>query len=376
MSGKKLIVVAAGGTGGHLFPAQALAEVLVDRGYVVHLMTDERVRDYGKNFPAEKIHIIPAASPSPSLSKLHLLPGRLLRLYSGYRKAKSLLKSLRPIAVVGFGGYPSFPPVFAAKSLGIPTAIHEQNAVLGRANRMLANRADFVATSFQDTQGIPADAAHKVAFTGNPVRAIALLQARSPYPKIAADLPITLVVFGGSQGARIFSDFMPHVFEAMPQELRRRIKLVQQCRTEDIAQSQATYRQMGVSAELNTFFPDMPKRLAEAHLVVCRAGASSIAELGVIGRPAALVPLPHAIDNDQLRNAQSFASAGAGWVFPQGELNAVEFAGFLTGLMVDGQVLKRAAAAALNHGVPDAAARLAELTISLASSRAALEKKI
>lgn len=370
MSDKKLIVVAAGGTGGHLFPAQALAEVLVARGFAVHLMTDERVRDYGKNFPAEQIHIIPAASPSPSLLKLHLLPGRLLRLYSGYRKAKALLKTLRPIAVVGFGGYPSFPPVFAAKSLGIPTAVHEQNAVLGRANSVLANRVDFLATSFQDTQGIPIDAANKVAFTGNPVRAIALAQARSPYPQIRPDHPITLVVFGGSQGARFFSDFMPQVFDAMPQDLRQRIKLVQQCRAEDMQQSQQNYRKAGIDAELNTFFPDMPKRLAEAHLVVCRAGASSIAELGVIGRPAALVPLPHAIDNDQLRNAQSFASAGAGWVFPQGELNPAEFAKFLTGLLADGQVLKRAAAAALNHGVPDAAARLAELTINLASTRA------
>ena len=369
MSDMKLIVVAAGGTGGHLFPAQALAEVLVERGFTVHLMTDERVRDYGKNFPAEQIHIIPSASPSPSLSKLHLLPGRLLRLYSGYRKAKALLKTLRPIAVVGFGGYPSFPPVFAAKSLGIPTAVHEQNAVLGRANSVLANRVDFLATSFQDTQGIPFDATNKVAFTGNPVRAIALAQARSPYPPIEPGKPITLVVFGGSQGARFFSDFMPQVFDAMPQDLRRRIKLVQQCRAEDMEQSQRNYHKAGVAAELDTFFPDMPKRLAEAHLVVCRAGASSIAELGVIGRPAALVPLPHAIDNDQLRNAQSFASAGAGWVFPQSELNPAEFARFLTELMADGQVLKRAAAAALNHGVPDAAARLAELTINLASTR-------
>lgn len=365
MSSNNLIVVAAGGTGGHLFPAQALSEVLVSRGYRVHLMTDERVRDYGKSFPAEKIHIIPAASPSPTLSKLHLLPGRLLRLYSGYRKAKTLLKELSPIAVVGFGGYPSFPPVFAAKSLGIPTAVHEQNAVLGRANTVLAGKADFVATSFRDTIGIPAHSVNKVAFTGNPVRAIALARARTPYPSVVDSANISLVVFGGSQGANFFSDFMPRVFDAMPPELRLRIKLVQQCRAEDIETSRNNYKIAGVSAELETFFADMPSRLAGAHLVVCRAGASSIAELGVIGRPAALVPLPHAIDNDQLRNAQSFASAGAGWVFPQNELNAEEFAKFLSGLMEDGQVLKRAAAAALNHGIPDAAARLADLTINL-----------
>lgn len=369
MNDNKLIVVAAGGTGGHLFPAQALSEVLVSRGYKVHLMTDERVRDYGKNFPAEKIHIIPSASPSPSLSKLHLLPGRLLRLYSGYRKAKVLLKELDPIAVIGFGGYPSFSPVFAAKSLGIPTAVHEQNAVLGRANTVLAGKADFVATSFRETVGIPADAANKVAFTGNPVRAIALAHARSPYPKIENNQPISLVVFGGSQGAKFFSDFMPQVFKCLEPELCARIKLVQQCRSEDLSASRLNYQNAGVAAELETFFADMPKRLAQAHLVVCRAGASSIAELGVIGRPAVLVPLPHAIDNDQLRNAQSFASAGAGWVFPQNELKPEAFAKFLADLMVDGQVLKRAAAAALNHGVPDAAPRLADLTINLAHAR-------
>ena len=369
MNDHKLIVVAAGGTGGHLFPAQALSEVLVSRGYTVHLMTDERVRDYGKSFPAEKIHIIPAASPSPSIAKLHLLPGRLLRLYSGYRKAKALLKDLNPIAVVGFGGYPSFPPVFAAKSLGIPTAVHEQNAVLGRANTVLAGKADFVATSFRETIGIPADAANKVAFTGNPVRAIALAYARSPYPSVAGNQPISLVVFGGSQGAKFFSDFMPQVFKCLSPELCARIKLVQQCRSEDLESLRINYHKLGVSAELEMFFADMPKRLAGAHVVVCRAGASSIAELGVIGRPAVLVPLPHAIDNDQLRNAQSFASAGAGWVFPQSELNVEEFAKFLSGLMADGQVLKRAAAAALNHGVPDAASRLADLTINLATTR-------
>ncbi len=367
MNDNKLIVVAAGGTGGHLFPAQALSEVLVSRGYKVHLMTDERVRDYGKNFPAEDVHIIPAASPS--LSKPHLLPGRALKLYSGYRKAKGLLRSLKPMAVIGFGGYPSFPPLFAAKSLGIPSAVHEQNAVLGRANRVLAGRADFVATSFRETEGVPQEAHNKIAFTGNPVRAIALAQAAKPYPQFDAQGTFSLVVFGGSQGARFFSDFMPPVFNALPENLRHRMKLVQQCRSEDMAQTQEAYRKAGITAELNTFFADMPLRLAQSHLVICRAGASSIAELGVIGRPSALVPLPHALDNDQLRNAESFASAGAGWVFPQSELNAADFATFLAGLMADGQVLKRAAAAALSHGVPNAAARLADLTISLATAR-------
>jgi UDP-N-acetylglucosamine--N-acetylmuramyl-(pentapeptide) pyrophosphoryl-undecaprenol N-acetylglucosamine transferase len=364
---KGLIILAAGGTGGHLFPAQALAEVLVRRGFTVHLMTDERVRDYGKNFPASEVHVIPSASPS--LSKPHLLPGRALRLWSGYRKAKSLMTKLRPLAVVGFGGYPSFPPLFAARSLGIATMVHEQNAVLGRANKVLAARVDAVATSFPQVIGLPESAKAKQIFTGNPVRAIALAQAAAPFPNVTPTGPFPLVVFGGSQGAKFFSDFMPEVFAAMPEAQRSRITLVQQCRAEDMVRVKDTYAKLGIKAELNHFFSDMPTRLANAALVVCRSGASSIAELGVIGRPAALVPLPHAIDNDQLKNAQSFATAGAGWVFPQMELKAPDFAGFLGGLMQRPEALKQAAAAALNHGVPDAAERLADLAEKLAKSK-------
>jgi len=368
MSDKGLIILAAGGTGGHLFPAQALAEVLVKRGHIVHLMTDERVRDYGKNFPAAEVHIIPSASPS--LSKPWLLPARGLKLWRGFRKAKSIMKRLRPVAVVGFGGYPSFPPLFAARSLGVPTLVHEQNAVLGRANKLLAKRVDAVATSFDTVHGLPIEAKKRTIFTGNPVRAIALAQQAAPYRDVLPDGPFSLVVFGGSQGAKFFSDFMPHVFAALAEPTRQRIQLVQQCRAEDIVRVQAEYIQLGIKSELNAFFSDMPKRLADAQLVICRSGASSLAELGVIGRPACLVPLPHAIDNDQLRNAQSFAAAGAGWVFPQNELSADEFAAHLTQLMADGATLKKAATMALNHGAPKAAENLADLTEKLAQKYA------
>ncbi|MDE2383231.1 MAG: undecaprenyldiphospho-muramoylpentapeptide beta-N-acetylglucosaminyltransferase [Alphaproteobacteria bacterium] len=367
MSDQGLIILAAGGTGGHLFPAQALAEVLVARGFRVQLMTDERVRDYGKSFPAEDVHIIPSASPS--LSKPWLLPARALKLYGGYRKARRLMRRLKPLAVVGFGGYPSFPPLFAARSLKIPTLVHEQNAVLGRANKLLATRVDAIATSFHEVRGLPPAAEAKCVFTGNPVRAIALAQKAASYRDVLPNGPFNLLVFGGSQGAKFFSDFMPGVFAAMPEAARARIRLVQQCRNEDLARVQEAYARLGISAELNAFFGDMPKRLAEAQLVVCRSGASSIAELGVIGRPAALVPLPHAIDNDQLRNAQSFASAGAGWVFPQNELKPQEFAGFLTRLMGEGTTLMKAAGNALNQGAPDAAQRLADVTLKHALAR-------
>ena len=373
MSAKGLIILAAGGTGGHLFPAQALAEVLVKRGFAVHLMTDERVRDYGKNFPAAEVHVIPSASPS--LSKPWLLPARALKLWSGYRQAQRIFRRSRPVCVVGFGGYPSFPPLFAARSMGIPTIVHEQNAVLGRANKMLATRVDAIATSFPSVRNLPAAAESKAVFTGNPVRAIALAHKAAPFRAVLPDRRFSLLVFGGSQGAQFFSGFMPRVFAVMPPSDRQRIDLVQQCRSEDLDNVQKQYDALGLKAELNAFFADMPQRLAQAQLVICRSGASSIAELGVIGRPAALVPLPHAIDNDQLRNAQSFASAGAGWIFEQSKLNPQEFAAWLAQLMNDGPALMKAAELALNHGAPDAAERLADLTIKLARRAAPIGDK-
>lgn len=363
MSSKGLIVLAAGGTGGHLFPAQALAESLGARGYEIHLMTDERVRDYGKNFPASQTHVVHAASPS--LKR----PLSLVKLYGGYRLAKSVLRRLNPLAVAGFGGYPSFPPLMAAASLAIPTLVHEQNAVLGRANKFLAGRVDAVASSFENLIGLSPAIQRKLTFTGNPVRAIALREKATPYPKLEASGEFNLVVFGGSQGAKFFSDFMPGVFAAMSPVMLSRIKLTQQCRAEDLGAATAAYVKIGLRADLQPFFSDMPHRLALCHLVICRSGASTIAELGVIGRPAVMVPLPHALDNDQLKNAESFAKAGAGWVKPQGQLKPAEFATFLQGLMANPASLKKAADLALGHGRPDAAERLADLVEKIAAAR-------
>lgn len=350
-----LVVLAAGGTGGHLFPAQALAETLITRGYRIHLMTDERVRDYGKNFPADETHIVQSASLG--FSDPLRLPSRLLKLFKGYRNAKSILRKVQPAAVVGFGGYPSFPPVYAATSLRIPTLVHEANSILGRANKVLAKRVNAVAGSFEKTLGLPTMA--KFVPTGNPVRAIALAQKAALYPTLKSK--VNLLVFGGSQGAKFFSDFMPNAFAEMPEAMRKNLMITQQCRPEDIERVKNTYAAMGLQCDLQPFFMDMPKRIAESHLVICRSGASTIAELGVIGRPAIMVPLPHAIDNDQLRNAQSFAAAGAGWVCPQAELNPHDFAAFLGRLLADEAGLKRAAESALTHGKPDAAERLADL---------------
>jgi UDP-N-acetylglucosamine--N-acetylmuramyl-(pentapeptide) pyrophosphoryl-undecaprenol N-acetylglucosamine transferase len=363
----KLVVLAAGGTGGHLFPAQALAETLIKRGYRIHLMTDERVRDYGKSFPAEETHIVESASPG--FSDPVRLPSRLLKLYRGYRDAKFILRRVQPAAVVGFGGYPSFPPIFAATALRIPSLVHEANAVLGRANKVLAKKVDAVAGSFTDLHGLPDAAREKYVVTGNPVRAIALAQQGAIYPPFKSR--INLLVFGGSQGAKFFSDFMPGVFAAMPEALRKSIFLTQQCRPEDMSRVKSSYEALGLHCDLQPFFMDMPKRIAGSHLVIARSGASTIAELGVIGRPAVMVPLPHALDNDQLRNAQSFAAAGAGWVCSQAELKAHDFAVFLERLLADKAGLKRAAESALSHGKPDAAERLADLVEKIIAQKLA-----
>jgi UDP-N-acetylglucosamine--N-acetylmuramyl-(pentapeptide) pyrophosphoryl-undecaprenol N-acetylglucosamine transferase len=361
MASKGTFVLAAGGTGGHLFPAQALAEELTRRGYAIHLMTDERVRDYGKSFPAAETHIVPSATLS--LSKPWLVPGRALRLYSGYRAARAILTRVKPLAVVGFGGYPSFPPIMAAARLKIPSCVHDQNAVMGRANRVLAKWADAVASSFPTLLGLPEEARSKLTFTGNPVRDIALKEKAAPYPGFGT---FNLLVFGGSQGAQFFGEFMPKVFASMSAEERAGIRLTQQVRAENMEAVASAYKTMGLDCDLAPFFMDMPKRIAASHLVVCRSGASTIAELGVIGRPAVMVPLPHALDNDQLRNAESFAQAGAGWVHPQATLDPAVFAQFLTSLRSQQGQLQQAAAAALGHGKPDAAQRLADLAEKLA----------
>lgn len=360
----RLVVLAAGGTGGHLFPAQALAEALVRRGYVIHLMTDERVRDYGRSFPAIETHLVPAATISPS--KPFLLPAQFLRLYRGYRTARAVLEKLKPIALAGFGGYPSFPPVIAASRLGIPCCIHDQNAVMGRANRVLSRYADAVASSFPALVRMPEASKAKLRYTGNPVRSIVLEKEAAPYQPAAADAPFNLLVFGGSQGARFFAEFMPEVLKLLPKAVLRNLKIVQQCRPEDIERVKAAYGPLEIAFELASFFADMPQRFADAQLVICRSGASTIAELGVIGRPAVMVPLPHALDNDQLHNAMFFAERGGGWVRPQADLTPQDFAAFLTRLRYQDDELAGAARAALAQGMPDAAERLADLVEDLA----------
>ncbi|MDX2259474.1 MAG: undecaprenyldiphospho-muramoylpentapeptide beta-N-acetylglucosaminyltransferase [Hyphomicrobiaceae bacterium] len=364
------ILLAAGGTGGHLFPAYALAEELGRRGFVVELATDMRGDRYGTGFPARKVHQIPSAtlaSKSPVA-----VASTALALSRGVAAAVALMGEIKPSAVVGFGGYPTFPPLIAARLRRVPSALHEQNAVLGRANRMLARRVDVVATSFADVEHVDAKVAAKVRLTGNPVRDTVIAAARMPYSPPAGAAPISLVVFGGSQGARFFSDAVPSALARLPLDQRMRLTVVQQAREEDLQRVTAAYAEAGIAARVAAFFPDLPQIMAASHLVIARAGASSIAELTVIGRPSILVPLPHALDNDQLRNAASLAQAGGAWLMEQKDLTPERLAGEVARLFDTPDRLAAAAAAARSRGRPDAVLQLADVVGELALRRVAL----
>ncbi len=357
------ILIAAGGTGGHLFPAEALAVALAKRGVAVHLATDERALQYGKAFPAEAIHPIPSAtlkSRSP-----FALAGTVLTLGRGFLRAAGLIRRLRPAAVVGFGGYPTVPPVLAATVLRVPSLIHEQNGVLGRANRLLAPRVTAIGTGMAAVKGLAGPLAAKARHVGNPIRP-AVLAAAAPYDAPRPGGPFRLLVTGGSQGARVMSDVVPAAVAALEPELRARIEIVQQARGEDLERARAAYAAAGVKAECEAFFADLPARIAAAHLVIGRAGASTVAELAVIGRPSMLVPLPHALDQDQASNAETLTRAGAAETVDQARFTPAFVADRLSEHMRDTKSLSDSAEAARKLGIPDAAERFADLVLETA----------
>ncbi len=363
---KPSIMLAAGGTGGHLFPAFALAEELRRRGYDVDLVTDERGDRYGTGFPARTVYQIPSATLS-GRSPLQVAKTGMT-LARGVRRAYALLGRVRPGAVIGFGGYPTFPPLIGAGLRRIPTVVHEQNAVLGRANRMLAKRVSIIATSFPAVRNIEAGLAGKVRFTGNPVRDQVVALAGRAYEKPTPDGRFKLVVFGGSQGARYFSDTVPAALAGLPQGDRARLLVVQQAREEDLERVKQAYAAAAISAEIAPFFKDLPERMAAAHLVIARAGASSTAELTVLGRPSLLVPLPHALDNDQLYNATRLAESGGGWCIEQKSLDADRMRGEIGALLTSPDRLEAAAIAAKKQGRPDAVQRLADIVDELTNT--------
>ncbi|HYG87627.1 MAG TPA: undecaprenyldiphospho-muramoylpentapeptide beta-N-acetylglucosaminyltransferase [Azospirillum sp.] len=365
----KPIILAAGGTGGHIFPAEALARELLKRGCSVTLVTDRRGHAFGDSLPEVPVHRIRAASPSGGV--LGKLKGAV-QLGLGILDARALLRRLGPAAVVGFGGYPSVPTVYAAGRAGVPALLHEQNAVLGRANRLLVGSARRLAVAYPSIAGVRDADAAKIVQTGNPVRPAVAAKRNALYQAPPADGPVHILVMGGSQGARVFSEVIPAALARLPEALRSRIHLSQQCRPEDIEGVRAASAGLGLGAvELESFFRDVPERLAASHLAITRAGASTVAELTCIGRPAILVPYPFATDDHQTANAKAVAAAGAAWHVPQPEFTAETLAARLTALLADSHDLTRAAQASAAWGTDDAASRLADAVLDLAGRKGA-----
>jgi UDP-N-acetylglucosamine--N-acetylmuramyl-(pentapeptide) pyrophosphoryl-undecaprenol N-acetylglucosamine transferase len=351
-------VLAAGGTGGHLIPAFALATELERRGHHVALITDER----GAKLPGKPAFLVSHVLPAGRIGKnpLHW-PAGLGAILEGKRMALRLFDSFQPSAVIGFGGYPAFPALWAATSAGLPSVIHEQNAVLGRVNRFLAGRVDVIATSYREVDRLKPKHAGKVALVGNPVRTEVLALREQPFPALTPDGLLRVLVTGGSQGASVLSQVVPDGLAMLPPALRSRLQVTQQCRAEDIEAVRARYAAHGIPAELGTYFEDMASRLADAHLFIGRAGASTLAELTAVGRPAILVPLPIATDDHQAANTREVAAAGGARMIRQDRFTPTELAKQIQAIAMSPETLANAAHAAWNCGYPSAAADLADL---------------
>jgi UDP-N-acetylglucosamine--N-acetylmuramyl-(pentapeptide) pyrophosphoryl-undecaprenol N-acetylglucosamine transferase len=361
------IALAAGGTGGHLFPAEALAHELLARGHQVVLVTDRRGGAFGDRLAAVAVHRVHAAGVLGKTTAERLKATLLLGI--GVVQALWLLARLKPAVVVGFGGYPSVPTLLAAHRIRLPTVLHEQNAVLGRANRLLASRALKLAVAFADTKAVRDADRAKLVHTGNPVRAAVIALYGRAYPEPQPGGVLRLLITGGSQGARVFADVVPPAVASLPLDMRSRLEVDHQCRPEDIERTALSYSESGVRYEVAAFFSDMPARLARAHLAVCRAGASTIAELTVAGLPAILVPLPSAADDHQTANAKESEAAGAGWLIAQADFTSSALARRLFELLRSPDRLSAAARAAQAVAVPDAARRLADV-VQLAGAAA------
>ena len=358
----KLILLVAGGTGGHLFPAEALADALQKRGAVIDLATDARAAHF--KFPARTVHLIPSATLRGRHPIALARTAALLTL--GTAKAWSMLGRMRPAVVVGFGGYPTVPPLMAAALRGIPTVLHEQNGVMGRANRLLAARVTAIATGFRTLTRLDPRLQGKITFTGNPVRREVIAAAATSYAAPEPGGKLRLLVFGGSQGARVMAEIVPAAVERLAAALRTRLALVQQARAEDLDTVRGTYARLGVAAETAPFFSDLPARMAAAHLIVARSGASTVAELSAIGRPAILVPLPHALDQDQFANAGVLEAAGGAVRIEQRDFTPDRLAAEIAALAGDPGRLVTMAQSAKSAGTLDAAERLADLVLQVA----------
>lgn len=369
MSDTKAIALATGGTGGHVFPAQALAEELGQRGYRLMLITDRRGDVYGGPLGALETHTIRAAGISGQGIGARL--GAAVQLGLGYFQARKLLRELAPAAVVGFGGYPSVPTMMAASHLKLRTAIHEQNAILGRANRLLAPRVRRIALSFERTAELREADRPRSQWTGNPVRPEIAAIAGQPYPAIESGQAIRLLITGGSQGAQVLGETVPAAIGSLPEAMRKRLRVSQQVRAEQLESVTAAYREAGIVADVRAFFDDMPKRLSDAHLVIGRAGASTTAELTCVGRPAILIPYPFAVDDHQTANAARLCDDAGAWMIPQRDLTPDALADRLLQLIAKPEVLTTAGSAAARIGMPEATRNLADMVAALVDGAAA-----
>lgn len=364
MSTAPLVMLAAGGTGGHLFPAEALGVVLMKRGMRVRLVTDARALRYSGLFSREMIDVVPSETLR-SRSPLAIARTGIV-LAAGIGMALNLMWRLKPKAIVGFGGYPTLPPMIAAKLFGVSTIIHDSNAVMGRANRLLSSRVGAIATSLPGVLDRDPALAAKTTTTGTPMRPAIVAAAGVPYAAPATNAPLRVLVVGGSQGARIMSDIVPYAIERLEPALLSRLTLTQQVRDEDMTRVRAIYEKLGVRAELEPFFSDLPGRLASSHLVVSRSGAGTVAELAAIGRPSILVPLPGALDQDQFANAGVLAQAGGAIRIAQSDFTPDRLASEISALAAEPSRLSAMARDARSVGRLDAAERLADLVAKVA----------
>lgn len=363
------ITLAAGGTGGHMVPAHALAAELKKRGHGVMLVTDQRGAKIPGLFKDVPTHILPAG-------RLGGGPIGWLKaarsVLAGRRQAKALYRSYTPDAVVGFGGYPAFPALLAASAMNIPTILHEQNAVLGRVNRLLAGSASAIGTAYPEVDRLKRAYANKVELIGNPVRESVARLGTMPFPEFDETAPLKILITGGSQGATVLGSVVPDALGMLPPKLRHRLQVVQQCRPDDIEAVRNRYAALNIPAELLTYIEDMPDRIAEAHLVIARAGASTIAELTAAGRPAILIPLPIATDDHQTANAREMAKAGGARMIPQTEFTPEVLAAQIEAIAGDPQALANAAERALSVGRPHATSDLADLVERIAGGASPL----
>jgi UDP-N-acetylglucosamine--N-acetylmuramyl-(pentapeptide) pyrophosphoryl-undecaprenol N-acetylglucosamine transferase len=364
MSTAPLILLAAGGTGGHLFPAEALGVALMKRGLRVRLVTDARALKYSGLFSRDMIDVVPSETVR-SRNPLSLARTAIM-LAAGTAMAVNLMLRSKPAAVIGFGGYPTLPPLFAARMFGIPSVIHDSNAVMGRANRLLSRKVDAIATSLPGVLDRVPELAKRTTTTGTPMRPAILAAAAVPYGAPDLTAPFRLLVVGGSQGARIMADIVPPAIEKLEPSLWSRLILTQQVRDEDMPRVRAIYDQLKIKTELAPFFSDLPARLASSHLVISRSGAGTVAELGAIGRPSILVPLPGALDQDQYANAGVLADAGGAIRVPQSDFTPLRLASEISALAGEPARLKEMARDAQKVGRLDAADRLADLVMKVA----------